>query len=404
MTKATTNQPRSHILWRRVLAIAAIQGAITLTWVIYGLYFPQLLEKMGLSSDLALKILIIENFLAALIEPVFGSLSDRFQQRLGHRFIIISFGVVLASALFISLPAIALFHNPTETSALFFPAMAIAWAAAMAIFRSPALVLLNQTAPQQALPQAASFLTFSNQFVGAFRFMAYGALLRLGPEVAFTIGSVFLLIALGFLRFQHPPHSGFTTTVSTTVTIPWGRAIAAIVCTALGIAWGLRFLSMTLVTIIPRQWGENVVEGGLAAFFVAIALFSFPAGAIATRWGNGKAMTIGAATTALGLILLFLPLNAGATGAILALLAFCFSFVLNGMIPFVLALVPPHRVGLGLGCYFGVFSAAMSLFDLLLTPFNAIAPLAIATMGAGVLIIASISISLTPRYSPVESL
>lgn len=399
MKQATNNLTRSPILWTRVGAIAAIQGAITLTWVIYGLFLPQLLVKMGLNPDLALNILIIENFLQVIIEPLFGSLSDRFQQRLGHRFIIISLGVIFASALFISLPAIALFHNPTETSALLLPGVAIAWAAAMAVFRSPALVLLNQTAPQQALPQAASFLTFSSQFIGAFRFIAYGAILRLGPEIAFAIGSVFLLIALAFLRIHQPPHSGSTPTPtpSETVRIPWGRTIATIGFTAFSIAWGLRFLGMTLATVMQSQGGDRVGEWGLAAFFAAIAIFSLPAGTIATRWGNAKAMISGAAVTALGLLVVSLPLTTWGVGILAIAIAWSFSFVLNGTIPFVLDLMPPQQAGFGIGCYFGGFGVGMSVFDLLLTRFKAISPVAIAIIGAGTFIFASLMIRWSPQ-------
>ncbi len=63
-----------------------MQGAITLAWVIYALYLPQLLTSVGLTKDLASLLLILEHCLEAGIEPLVGHLSDLSQQRLGSRF------------------------------------------------------------------------------------------------------------------------------------------------------------------------------------------------------------------------------------------------------------------------------------------------------------------------------
>ncbi len=37
------------VLWRQVLGLTAVQGAITLAWVIYRLYLPDLLAQFGWS-------------------------------------------------------------------------------------------------------------------------------------------------------------------------------------------------------------------------------------------------------------------------------------------------------------------------------------------------------------------
>ena len=76
-----SNQPESHqpernLLWRPVLGLAGLQGAISLAWVLYRFYLPQLLAAVGLPGvDRA--VLILEDGLAAVLEPVIGGLSDR---------------------------------------------------------------------------------------------------------------------------------------------------------------------------------------------------------------------------------------------------------------------------------------------------------------------------------------
>ena len=80
-------------------------------------------------------------------------------------------------------------------------------------------------------------------------------------------------------------------------------------------------------------------------------------------------MLMGALGTIIALILLaLLPNNI----LPILLLIICFSFVLNGIIPLILNLVPQEKAGLGVGLYFGGFGAGMSSFDLIFTRFEII--------------------------------
>jgi hypothetical protein len=65
------------VLWLQVSGLAAVQGAITLSWVIYRLYLDKLLVQFGFTAALAATLLVTENLLAAFMEPVMGGLSDR---------------------------------------------------------------------------------------------------------------------------------------------------------------------------------------------------------------------------------------------------------------------------------------------------------------------------------------
>ena len=73
------------VLWLQVWGLAAVQGAIAkrcceaqiaLTWVIYNLYLIKLLTDFGFPKELATGVLIIDNILAAVMEPLRGGLSD----------------------------------------------------------------------------------------------------------------------------------------------------------------------------------------------------------------------------------------------------------------------------------------------------------------------------------------
>ncbi|MGK7929643.1 MAG: MFS transporter [Spirulina sp.] len=387
---------RDRVLWWRVGGITAVQGAITLTWVIYALYLPQLLEQLGFAKELAIVLLTIEHALEAVIEPIAGGLSDRFQRFMGTRFPFIAGGVILASALFIGIPALVIFGGDSAIAKSIFPIMVVAWASAMAIFRSPAVVLLGKTAPPIALPLAASCLTLIQQLINSLRFTAFGFILGLGPQFAFAIGSVALLGGAAFLRFVTPPdppqleaeqdrsHLGLLT-------------ILTIVGTGIGLAWAFRFLFATLGPVYGNFLAENA-GWGMTGFSVGMALTALPAGKLAERIGNTRGMLLGiGGAIAMLATVAFVPLGV-AVAIASAFLAFAFSLILNGMVPFTLGLVPQGRSGLGIGLFFGGFSAAMSFFDGIFSTVKGIP--ATAILGAIALAFAGTLIALSTRISP----
>ncbi len=81
--KTEQASPQRAVLWLPVCGLAAMQGAITLTWLIYNLYLPQLIVQLGLTKQLAEGLLIIENALAVVMEPLMGGLSDRAKRWVG---------------------------------------------------------------------------------------------------------------------------------------------------------------------------------------------------------------------------------------------------------------------------------------------------------------------------------
>ena len=194
------------ILWVQVLALAGLQAAITLTWLVYNLYLPQLLTQFGFPASLAVGLLVLENALGVVLEPVMGGLSDQAIRWLGSRFPFISVGVILASTLFIAIPCIVTFIPPTEVIRGILPLALVAWALAMTVFRSPAISLLGRYSKiPKELPLAASILTLAGGIVGSFRGIANTFILSLGPIFAFSLASFVLLGAAFTLRFFHPP-------------------------------------------------------------------------------------------------------------------------------------------------------------------------------------------------------
>ena len=71
------------ILWRPVMAVAVVQGAIVLMWVVYNLYLPKLLKDLGYAPSLGLMLLAIEGMLGAVLEPLAGTINDRMLRGFG---------------------------------------------------------------------------------------------------------------------------------------------------------------------------------------------------------------------------------------------------------------------------------------------------------------------------------
>lgn len=352
------------VLWIKVWGIAAVHGSITLTWVIYNLYFPLLLVQFGFKPELAIAILIIENALESIIEPIFGGLSDRQQRLFGSKVPLISCGIILASVLFILFPCLAIFGLKQFSLKWLLPILAIIWAGAMATFRAPTMALLRRYATTDTLPQAASILTLVGGIIGAFRFDAYGLILNLGSGFAFALGSFSLLIAAFILRILNPVDLS-NPRPSKTVKIP-RTLLCLIFTTGVWISWSLRFIMPAVREVLKIQFGEANGKLAMTIFMILLGLAAIPAGKIATRFDNHRTMQLG--VIGIAITLLWLTLSSNFVLPLVFLIS-CLSLVLNGIVPLILNIIPQERSGLGIGFYFGGFGAGMSTYDFIFTQF-----------------------------------
>ena len=344
------NSPKSRppVLWMQVGGLAAVQGAISLTWIAYNLYIPQFLAQFGFPKEFTVGLLIAENLLAMVMEPVFGSLSDRAQRRLGSRFPFIALGVVLSAALFLCLPAIAFFGASLSAIRWILPAAAIAWALAMTVFRSPALSLLGRYSPAGELPKAASILTLVGAVIGVIAPQVNQFILSLGPTPTFILGSIVLLAAATLLRLADqrvppPPQAE---------PAPSPSIAALSVIFAIGIATSIGFGLVRSLLTLREMTG---------VFSIANLFLVLPAGLLAVKLGNRRAMLIGIVGIVLLAGLLSLIPNPTIAFAIAVLLSAAFSLVANGLLPLALTTFPAPQAGLAVGIYLGGTALASSL-------------------------------------------
>lgn len=370
-------QAQNRILWLQVIGLGAVQGVISLTWLIYRLYLPKLLTSFGFSEQLAITVLIIENILGLITEPLFGELSDRMALKHFTRFPMIILGVILSSAFFIALPTIVIFGNSEGVIRWILPLMSIAWALAMTTFRSPVMALLGMSAPMDKLPIAASILVIVSGIITAFSPILKEFFLSLGAGITFSLGSISLLAGVALLRYFTKPTLQPTSenqesrSPLNSATI---RQFALIVATGITLSWAFRLLMSSMTN------GLNKYQ--MVIVFIFIALASFPNGIIAEKIGNQKAMLLGIGASLLSLLLLNFSSQIIITVIAIELIIITVNLVMNGTIPFALSLSPPQRSGLGIGLYFGGFGLGSSLFDIIFSAPGNISPITKASVGA----------------------
>ncbi|PSN13403.1 MFS transporter [filamentous cyanobacterium CCT1] len=337
-----------------------MQGAITLLWVIYNLYLVQLLTQLGFPRGLAVGLLVVENLLAMVIEPVVGTFSDRMQHQIGTRLPIISLGVLLTAGLFVVIPTVLVWGQGALRWGL--PLLLVAWAMAMAVFRSPALSLLGRYAMGTQLPQAASILTLVGGVSGAMGPLAGRFILGLGPLVAFSLGSVVLLVATLALRWAGPQGVVDSAAIAPPAVspLPWA-SLGLVFGTGVGVGLGFRLVMSALPATLAQRVPDANAPLVLGALFIALALTAIPAGQLARRLGNRRAMVLGLSAMA-SLAILVGVISSTAVGMVLAaLFGAALSLVSNGTLPFALTMVPPARAGLGTGTYFSGGALAASV-------------------------------------------
>ena len=347
-----------RILWVQVFGLAVVQGAIALTWVIYNLYLEDLLVTLGFSAALATSLLVIENAIGAVMEPLMGSFSDHRQHWVGSRFPQIALGMILAAVCFLGIPLVFLAGSSLKA---LLPIMMVAWALAMTVFRSPALSLLGRYAFEADLPQAASVLTMVGGVTGAMAPLASEFILGLGPLAAFAIGTAVLLVAALVLR-QVRPNQAVSNSPSSTganILMPWAN-LPWIVGTGAGVALGLRLLLKSFPTAVSAT-GFSQPKLVMVSLFLTVAVSALPCGQVATRLGNRAAMLLGLGGMVIAAGIAYVMATPGIAILVAIAIGIAFSLIGNGTLPYALSMVPPTKAGLGTGLYFSGGAIAMSL-------------------------------------------
>ncbi|MGK7891432.1 MAG: MFS transporter [Leptolyngbyaceae cyanobacterium] len=356
----------TRVLWMRVWGLAAVQGAISLTWIIYILYLDKLLIQYGFPASFAATLLIIENILAAIMEPLMGTLSDRVQHWMGSRFPFIAIGLIAASACFIAVPVVLVFGGSTGVVRWLLPTAMVLWALAQTVFRSPAMSLLGRYAYATNLPRAASILTLMHSVISPMRSFATDFILGIGPLFAFAIGSISLLAAATALGMVGPDQGlAAAQAFQPNRRSPLLTSLLKLVLvfgTGIGTTMGFQFIMQAL----PSSLAEGAAIGSkgiIGAISVALIVTALPAGELATRLGNRRGIVVGLAALAaccgllaiaqrqsIGVLILAIALGAG------------ISLVSNTSVPFALSMVSPQRAGLGTGIFFSGAAIGFTFF------------------------------------------
>jgi len=349
-----------------VLGLAGLHASVSIAWVAYNLWLVDLLVRAGFDAWLASVLLTVEGVAGGLLEPLMGALSDRVRTGLFRRFFLVMGGVLASAFVFLALPLAALSARPGPASLV--PALLIAWALAMAVFRAPALSLLGRYARPGALPLAASVLTAAGGLVGAAAPSARAWLLSLGPGPTFAAASVALVVSALVVRGLDRREPSSATPAEDPPPLGAHQIRAGWVLLAIGTTSALAF--RFLLGGLPRAGAGPgaTAEAITTAFFLGLAVAAVPAGRIALgRVGGGPVTVTGLVVLVAGAALV--PLADGPTAVLLlsAVLGAALAALQNGLLAWSLCAVRTERAGLGLGLLLGGGGFGLALFNLVLS-------------------------------------
>jgi MFS family permease len=357
---------RLPIAWVQVIAIALVQISITLTWIIYNAYLPKLLVSYGFPESFTVTILVIENMLAVVMEPLMGKLSDRSLRWVSTKLGFISIGIILSATIFILIPTFLLFRGLLGSFTIIFPAILIAWALAMTVFRSPVISLLGRYSTPEYLPLATSIIVFVSSFLGAFRPIITKYILSLGAPITFALGSFTLLGGALVLKLVNPPEISQTEPHHQERLNWWKLLLVLLMGTA--IAWGSRWLMESLPKFLKLTFDLGDITTIMLIINLTIAGLAIPAGLLSSKFNSHRLLLTGSIGCLMALLLMVnLPIPLVLAIAVL-LIVLSINLVNSGVIPLALSVVNNQQQGLGVGMYFGGFSAGMSSFSYLFPP------------------------------------
>ena len=205
------NYKRTFIVGLAFLSICAF-------WQMYDNVIPLILTNtFKLNETYSGAIMAADNILALILLPLFGSLSDKYETKIGKRMPFILFGTGLAIILMNILPIIdnSYYQQASTAKVVSFVIVLGLLLIAMGIYRSPAVALMPDVTPKPLRSKANAVINLMGA-VGGIIYLAVAAVLYLNSKTVgvahvdyqilfiFVAAIMFISVGLLFLIIKEP--------------------------------------------------------------------------------------------------------------------------------------------------------------------------------------------------------
>ncbi len=174
----------------RTFLIGLAFMSISSFWQVYDNIIPLIMKNtFGLGETITGVVMALDNILALILLPVFGSISDKVDTKLGKRTPFIVVGTVLAVTFMLILP----FADRAENLPLFVGAL-FGVLVSMGLYRSPAVALMPDLTPNHLRSKANAIINLLGAVGGVYSLVMIKVLVGKGTRPTYV--PLFMSIAI----------------------------------------------------------------------------------------------------------------------------------------------------------------------------------------------------------------
>ena len=177
---------------RLAVSIAIIQFFFAVTWTVYVVYLPQLVERSGIARSWVPWILVADQVVFAVVDVATGFWLDKVRARLARFGGWILAVTAISCVAFVLLPFIAV--SPVLLLALIF-----VWAVSSSALRAPPWMLLSRHAATPGIPWLATLVLTGTALASAAAPYLGIALRGVDVRLPFIVSTLTLLVSVGAL-------------------------------------------------------------------------------------------------------------------------------------------------------------------------------------------------------------
>lgn len=277
--------------------------AVSVCGAVYNAYVPLIIREHVPNAVLLGFIMAVDNIFAALVQPIFGRLSDKTNTKIGKRMPYILIGAPLGAVLFMLIPHVGSLWTTM--------AVIIAYNFVMMAWHVPAISLMPDLTPSSLRSQANGIINVMGGLGNIVAFLLGGILFNIGgmpmPFLVSGIAMIVSTLVMFFTIKENKIRAQLGYEDVQTADEPKKREklhmdrsqIISLVCMIGAIfMWGFGFnATETFFSLYAVDRFEGLTAGDasmiMTAFPLSFLIIAIPAGYLAGRIGRKKCICIG---------------------------------------------------------------------------------------------------------------